>query len=137
MKTCNSCHEEKPLGEFNFRHKLDGIRFNYCKKCQNAVNARYYKANKDRHINNNRRHRVRNQKFLVEYLGSHPCVDCGEKDIVVLDFDHRGKKFKHVGRMANEGYSIKALLVEIAKCEVRCANCHRRLTAKHFGSYRI
>lgn len=75
--------------------------------------------------------RVRNKKFIAEYLDKHPCVDCGEKDPVVLDFDHvRGKKVKNVADAVNHGWSLKRIKDEIAKCEVRCANCHRRATHK-------
>ena len=35
------------------------------------------------------------------------------------------------------GYDGASLKQEIAKCEVVCANCHRRRTAKQFGWYRL
>jgi hypothetical protein len=57
------------------------------------------------------------------------CVDCGERDPIVLDFDHvRGEKRENIARMYN--WNTESVRVELAKCEVRCANCHRRMTAK-------
>lgn len=54
------------------------------------------------------------------------CVDCGEKDFRVLDFDHvRGKSFT-IGSSPRK--AIAVLYAEIDRCEVRCANCHRRMT---------
>lgn len=74
---------------------------------------------------------ARNKKFLRGYAAEHGCADCGEDDWVVLEFDHvRGKKRGDLARMANQGVSIDTLKKEIAKCEVRCANCHRRVTHK-------
>jgi hypothetical protein len=68
--------------------------------------------------------------MVLHYLADHPCVDCGEKDLVVLQFDHvRGKKIENISLMIRLGYSEEAIHKEIAKCEVRCANCHARRTA--------
>ena len=56
------------------------------------------------------------------------CRDCGELDPIVLDFDHvRGKKVANIAEMCGK-VSEKTMLAEIAKCDVRCANCHRRKT---------
>lgn len=66
-------------------------------------------------------------------LLAHPCVDCGETDPVVLEFDHRSDKSDNIGSMLRHGTSTETMEREIAKCDVRCANCHRRKTAKQFG----
>lgn len=67
--------------------------------------------------------------FFIRAAKSGGCVDCGETDPVVLDFDHvSGRKSAGVSRMRTS--SLPKLLTEIAKCEVRCANCHRRVTTQ-------
>lgn len=61
-------------------------------------------------------------------------MDCGEKDVVCLEFDHvSGDKIKSVGAMLNLSWSIAKIKQEISKCVIRCANCHRRKTAKDFN----
>jgi hypothetical protein len=62
-------------------------------------------------------------------------VDCGETDPVVLEFDHVRDKLKDIGYMVTVGFSWSAIQLEIEKCEVRCANCHRRKTARVQGIY--
>lgn len=74
---------------------------------------------------------------LIEYLKTHPCVDCGETDCSVLEFDHvRGDKKDNVATLLNCDTSWNNLQKEIDKCEVRCANCHKRRSAKQFGWYK-
>ncbi|WP_412061844.1 hypothetical protein [Rubrivirga sp. IMCC45206] len=76
----------------------------------------------------------RNAQHLWRYLLSHPCVDCGEADPIVLEFDHvRGEKVGALSNMATRQFSVAKLNAEIAKCEVRCANCHKRKTAREQG----
>ena len=63
------------------------------------------------------------------------CVDCGNRDIRVLDFDHvRAPKFDSVSSMVRRGLSVDVILAEIAKCEVRCKNCHAIATLFRLGS---
>jgi hypothetical protein len=72
---------------------------------------------------------VRNRNFVKDYLSKHPCIDCGNGNIVVLDFDHvTDTKIANISRMVANGASFKTLLKEVLKCEVRCANCHRIVT---------
>lgn len=78
--------------------------------------------------------RLRNRRFVYQYLAAHPCVDCGESNVLVLEFDHvRGTKKNDVAHMVHGSHSLETLRREIAKCEVRCANCHRIATAKRSG----
>lgn len=75
-----------------------------------------------------------NRELLIEYLRSHTCVDCGEKDIDVLEFDHI-EDYGPGNRMV-WGWirgSTRRMMEEVARCEVRCANCHTRKTRKQFG----
>ena len=101
----------------------------------------HYKRNTAYYVRKARRrnkaYREEIHKKVFEYLSCHPCVDCGESDSVVLEFDHieSEKKRAEVSRMISDFRSWKLILEEIAKCEVRCANCHRRKSAKEQGWY--
>lgn len=74
---------------------------------------------------------------MFEYLSTKACIDCGEKDPVVLEFDHRDQKtkFKKIASMLSGHYSWESVEKEIAKCEIRCANCHRRKTYIQLGGW--
>ncbi len=84
-----------------------------------------------------KRHREKIRIQLFNFLLKRSCVDCGEKDPVVLEFDHNGgeNKFKTISKMLSGHYSWQSLEKEIQKCEIRCANCHRRKTYIQFGHW--
>jgi hypothetical protein len=58
-----------------------------------------------------------------------------KNDPIVLEFDHLSDKITAVSKM-HRNFTLEAVKLEIRKCEVRCANCHRRKTAKQFGWYK-
>ena len=140
-RTCSKCQMAKDLSEFPFRSKLKGTRHSYCLSCGRAHAKAHYAANVTYYVKKARVRRDESiaelQAKLYEYLENHPCVDCGETDPVVLEFDHvRGVKSYNVSAMGWLMLSWTSLLKEIEKCEVRCANCHRRKTAERLGTYR-
>lgn len=80
---------------------------------------------------NDARYEAEKRAWITAYLTEHPCVDCGETDLEVLDFDHvRGNKTAAVSSLVRGGYSLAKIVAEAALCEIRCANCHRRVTRR-------
>lgn len=142
-RICNSCKgDPQPIENFNWKNKAAGIRQRCCRTCKAAYQKRWYGKHKVEHRKNVVRNRQLNtaevRRRLCEYLEAHPCVDCGERDIVVLQFDHvSGEKSMTISDMLRCDHTWKSILKEIAKCAVRCANCHVRKTAKQFGWYRL
>lgn len=142
MKRCSGCKVEKTEDQFNkSATRKDGLQ-PYCRECNKHRAKHYYANNREAHIKNivdRKRQTIKeNQDRLIQYLSEHPCVDCGESDVIVLDLDHvRGEKRDHVTHMLGQGVSWRILETEIAKCEVRCANCHRRKSAAQLGHYRF
>lgn len=139
-RSCTGCSQLLPSAVFgpnrSKRSGLDGM----CRACRKSYNAAYYQRTKDRHnpgrAETRRKNRANVQTKVVDFLRSHPCIDCGETDVVVLEFDHQRNKMLDVGFMIGKGYSWKGVLEEISKCEVVCANDHRRRTARTHGSYK-
>ena len=132
-KVCSKCDEEKKLTEFSWRNKAAHKTIATCKDCYNEYRREYYLLNKAAEKQRVCDRRDKRSDDVFKYLQSHPCVDCGEDDPIVLQFDHvKGKKVAAVSRLVSDGVSWKSVLKEIAKCEIRCANCHIRKTAKQF-----
>jgi hypothetical protein len=73
---------------------------------------------------------TRNLSWVYSRLAASGCVDCGERDIIVLEFDHIGFKRDSVLNLAWSEYALATVRLEAARCEVRCCNCHRRRTAE-------
>jgi hypothetical protein len=136
-KRCYSCDKIKDVAEFPINRKRGDGLGTLCKACKKVYNVLYYERTKERHnparAERRRRAVAEAQRQVYEYLQSHPCVDCGETDIVVLDFDHQSDKVAEINEMIDAGLAWQTILAEIAKCEVVCSNDHRRRTARQFG----
>jgi hypothetical protein len=98
---------------------------------QKAASRRHYEANKEAIINRVHVTRQSNTEFIRQAKDV-PCVDCGVKyPYYVMQFDHvRGKKLFNIGDHTRINVSRKTLEAEIAKCSVRCSNCHAEVTHK-------
>ena len=94
----------------------------------------YYKNHESR-LKHIRDFRTNKRKLylnkIVQYLKSHPCVDCGQDNIMTLEFDHLGNKKDNVMHMVKILKNWKLIELEIAKCEIRCSNCHKIKTYKN------
>lgn len=136
-RVCTSCQRLLATSEFGVRNKATGRLNRRCRQCVSAASREHYRKNRETYLARNRkRDRSASQKpsLRLEYLSSHPCVDCGETDPMLLEFDHRKGELK-IGAVAQLIWDRKWALVrdEIAKCVVRCVRCHRRKTAHEFG----
>jgi hypothetical protein len=137
-KLCTKCNEEKEVNQFHASKKR-GYQA-WCKPCRKKADKEYWsKRSKDSEKMNVKKQynitRLENmRKFLYQYFLEHPCVDCGEKDPVVLTFDHISDKNFTISNRIKYG-NIKEIEKEIKKCQVRCSNCHMRKTAKDFNWY--
>ena len=131
VKTCSRCRESKSRGAFSRRAAAkDGLQ-GCCKACQAAMDRVNYARNPDRRARilraNERRRRVQTAR-LQEIKAAAGCADCGERDPVVLDFDHREGSDKLGDVATMTGGPWRTIEAEVAKCDVVCANCHRRRT---------
>ena len=136
---CYRCGEVKPARDFAWRRKAKRQRDSFCRPCRSAYKREHYEAHRQRYIDqaavSKRKIRLARTRYLIEFFKTHPCADCGEADPVVLEFDHlRDKKFTIGSYLARTTW--KRILEEIEKCEVVCANCHRRRTARRRGTLR-
>ena len=137
-KRCSRCGDTKPLGEFAMKNPRTGLRVAWCRECTRAYGREHYRQNRAAYLQRARKRRPGDHEgvrtAVAAYLREHPCIDCGERDILLLDFDHRdpGMKRAPVSRLVSTG-SLPTLMTEIGKCDVRCAKCHRKRTASQFN----
>lgn len=142
VRLCARCHVATPLADFPIRNAAKSWYQSYCRPCASKHGKEHYRKNVAAYVARSKARaaidRPRNRRFVIEYLSTHPCVDCGESDPVVLEFDHRDPTTKraNVSRLIHTSV-IATVRTEIEKCDVRCGNCHRIRTATQFGSYRL
>jgi hypothetical protein len=141
LRRCGSCQELKPIAEFSLRQRRGRAhRDNYCRACRAEYVREHYAQHKDRYVAQAVRRKkelaLQRAGYLIALFRARPCVDCGEDDALVLEFDHLGDKKFNITKGIT-AHSWQAVLDEIAKCDVVCANCHRRRTASRAGSIRF
>lgn len=76
--------------------------------------------------------------FVSTYKAEKGCAECGERDPVVLELHHTDPSTKTITAMQKNAaislsWSLERIEREVQVCEVLCANCHRRKTAKEQG----
>lgn len=128
LKRCGQCLEEKTLEHFRQHTGYDKIKtvFWLCKVCDET---------KSRFISEKINLKKENENKLINYLKDKECADCGESDIVVLEFDHVKDKEYGISQMMSK-FNWRRIEEEIEKCEIVCANCHKKRTASQFGWYK-
>ena len=93
-----------------------------------SVDQRWHYRNREWNAERTLRRRARLRAWLNERKRERGCARCGHTDPACLDFHHReaAQKEMAVGQMVTHGHGRDALEGEIEKCEVLCANCHRK-----------
>lgn len=138
MKKCTECGEEKPLTEY---HKKVGRLRSNCRSCVSRYTRQHYAANKEYYLTkaavNRKLGQQRIRKLLWDYKKEVGCVDCGELDPIMLEFDHLSGKQDGLASMATRALAFNTIIAEVEKCDVVCANCHRRRTSKKHNWYNI
>lgn len=139
---CSKCLRLLDENEFNWKFKFTKRSY-HCKNCSRTYVKHHYMNNRSYYLN---KAKIRSKKvkdyvhrMIGNYLLAHPCVDCGESDLLVLEFDHidRSTKLGEVARIVKRKLSANKIMEEISKCEVRCANCHRRKTEIESLSWKV
>lgn len=85
-----------------------------------------------------RRGQERRQLLYWTLKSKFTCLDCGENDPACLQFHHRdpSQKLMNIGHKGKCS-STEKLLAEIVKCDVLCANCHRKHHYLERGGFTI
>ena len=109
-KQCPKCSEIKELKDFNKRP--NGNISSYCTKC----------------CNDNRYSLIKQHKItIITELGGKCCI-CGyNKNISALEFHHTEPEHKDFHISNTKTTNINKIRLEIAKCILVCANCHREI----------
>lgn len=130
-RRCGRCRQVLPESAFS-RHPRKGRQW-WCKECF----RQYFRKRGDLHKRQSAASRERRlakaKAFVRQHLATHPCVECGESDPRVLEFDHVGPKSTEISVLTHNGAPISIIRKEIESCEVVCANCHRRRTGERAG----
>ncbi len=135
-KYCPKCNLTKETSEFYQRktHR-SGEYYEKCKDCFKNRGRNYYHQNHDKQL---KLALIRKEKYRTERriwlarLKDKPCCDCGIKyPPHVMDFDHRDSDIK-IGSISwlafHDTANLEKIILEIEKCDLVCANCHRMRT---------
>ena len=136
-RVCNKCHKEQPISEFRKRtepNRPHDARRHTCKTCYKTGRPKPKpRPRPTTHELRERRHRLK--QWAIEYLGGQ-CQICGLKspDNTVYDFHHKDQFLKksEISRMLMKTHMTPELLkLEVDKCMLLCANCHRVVETRH------
>lgn len=134
MKICSRCKAEKSLEEF---HRRGTGYQSACMVCHRQYVKNHYTTNRDYYLEKSAKQTRETRAWLQSLKESLPCTDCGEFfPYYVTQFDHvRGEKEFNISGSHRKGQ--KAVLSEIQKCDLVCANCHAVRTWTRMQEHQI
>lgn len=152
MKTCTKCLVTKEDSDFQIRSVGPrGTHLkSWCRQCESAARASHREANPERYsCKTNPKLKARTDEYRrthteqynawklarkaelyakMNVLKSAPCADCHQMfPPVAMDWDHLdgARKEDCIGQMVDHCVRWEKILVEVAKCDLVCSNCHR------------
>lgn len=126
MKTCNHCQQEKELHNFCIDYRSIETKYrNICKKCAVQQNKALRHENAEAYNKKAQEKRLARKVRAVEYKGA-ICQHCKQSyPPAVFDFHHVNPKEKDKDPGLMMSCSDEKLFIELDKCILLCANCHR------------
>ncbi len=147
MKICSKCNVQKTLSSFYVKDSRTGRLHAQCKECYKIYRrshySEYYQAHRESYRKRSREARAQARlEFrtnMLRYLKDKSCEICEESDIRTFEFDHINPELKlfSISQSARLGYSWEKTVLEIKKCRILCANCHKKHTATQASWYKI
>ena len=102
----------------------------------------YYQANRDRIRKQTALRKKRIKAWFAEFKSTQECARCGESHPACLEFHHvdpKGevdksmRKYAAISTLVSGARGIDTIKRELRKCQVLCANCHRKHHADEWG----
>lgn len=135
MKFCKRCQLDKPIIEFDSTtNRSKDKLFSWCRSCRKIYDKeRYDRIGSKTWLIIRRNVRKERKNWFVEYKSKLKCSMCPENHPSTLDFHHKDPKSKLdcISNLVAKGIKEETILEEILKCDVLCANCHRKLHIKY------
>ena len=137
QKVCSKCLLPKDKEDFYVSKRYNNKQ---CRMCIRELDRLRYNNGGLSKVSANERSsnfKSRNAQYVWDYLKQNPCIECKESDPVVLEFNHRNQEDKLFNITTGiSRWNLKMLRAEMDKCDVLCANCHRKHTAIQLGWYK-
>lgn len=146
MRKCTVCKKTKTEAEYFYKNIKANKLHSQCKACYQAKRREFWKEHyhrygdkyRERAIKRNKEQRDILKARMIEYLSDKSCVKCGMNDPRVLEFDHIDPETKviDISKAFKNTMKWEDILLEIEKCQLLCANCHKIKTAEQNNWYR-
>tara|TARA_Y100000034_G_C6686333_1_gene301968 strand:- start:80 stop:679 length:600 start_codon:yes stop_codon:yes gene_type:complete len=95
---------------------------------ENEYHKKYYLEHKEDFLHSSRHRRQKRAEWFRRYKENLTCSKCEQGHHSFIEFHHTdpANKTNSVSKMVRQVRPEERILEEIAKCEILCANCHKK-----------
>lgn len=110
------------------RSKPDGVDISEAAWAELSVDQRWHYRHREQNATQSLDRRAKLRAWVHGVKRERGCARCSETDPACLDFHHRDEveKTASVSELVSNGRSKAAVREEMTRCDVLCANCHRK-----------